>query len=123
MVLLGICLTIKDPEGYCFFGKFAFLCYGPVSEYFSETLLSKESKVTKLEDKKKMDRAAMLKETSAQADVNHDVGGSDCGMSIAMKASFGIMAQNEDDAVQCHHNMRWACENNAHACIGFKLVE
>jgi hypothetical protein len=108
MVLLGICLTIKDPEGYCFFGKFAFLCYGPVSEYFSETLLSKESKVTKLEDKKKMDRAAMLKETSAQADVNHDVGGSDCGMSIAMKASFGIMAQNEDDAVQRHHNMRWA---------------
>jgi len=55
-----------------------------------------------------MGRAAMLKETSAQADVNRDVGGSDRGMSLATKASFGFMAQNEDDAVQHHHNMRWA---------------
>ncbi len=30
--------SVKAPEGYCFFGKFAFLCYGPMSEYFSETL-------------------------------------------------------------------------------------
>jgi hypothetical protein len=50
----------------------------------------------------------MLKETSAQADVNRDVGGSDRGMSLATKASFGFMAQNEDDVVQRHHDMRWA---------------
>jgi len=61
-----------------------------------------------LEDKKKMGRAAMLKEISARADVNRDDGGSDRGMSLSTKASFGFMAQNEDDAVQRHHDMRWA---------------
>ena len=55
-----------------------------------------------------MGRAAMLKETSARADVNRNVGGSDRRMSLAMKASFGFMAQNEDDAVQHHHGMHWA---------------
>ena len=29
-------------------------------------------------------------------------------MSLATKASFGFMAQNEDEAVQRHHDMRWA---------------
>ena len=38
--------SVKALEGYCFFGKFAFLCYGPASEYFSETLSSKGSQVT-----------------------------------------------------------------------------
>ena len=56
--------SVKPPQGYCFFGKFAFLCYGPTSEYFSETLSSKGSQVTTLVDKKKMGRAAMLKETT-----------------------------------------------------------
>ena len=50
----------------------------------------------------------MLKETSAQADMNCDVGVSERGMSLATKASFGFMAQNEDDAVQRHQGMRWA---------------
>ena len=45
--------SVKAPKGYCFFGKFAFVCYGPMSEYFSETLSSKGSQVTKLEDKKR----------------------------------------------------------------------
>ena len=39
----------------------------------------------------------MLKETSARADVNRDVGGSDRGMSLATKASFRFMAQNDRD--------------------------
>ena len=39
--------------------------------------------------------------------MNRNVGGSDRGMSLATKASFGFMAQNEEDAVQRHHNMRW----------------
>ena len=34
--------------------------------------------------------------------MNRDVGGSDHGMSLATKASFGFMAQNKDDAVQLH---------------------
>jgi hypothetical protein len=29
-------------------------------------------------------------------------------MSFATKASFGFLAQNEDDDVQRHHDMRWA---------------
>ena len=34
--------------------------------------------------------------------MNHNDSGSDRGMSLATKASFGFMAQNEDDAVQHH---------------------
>ena len=96
------------PEGYIFFGKLAFLCLGPASDFFSKTLSSKGRQVTSIEDKKSMGRAAMLKEVTARAAVNRDVGGSDRGMSLATKASFGFMAQNEDDAVQRHHDMRWA---------------
>ena len=44
--------SVEASKGYCFFVKFAFLCYGPASEYFFKTLLSKGSQVTKLEDKK-----------------------------------------------------------------------
>jgi len=96
------------PEGYIFFGKLAFLCLGPASDFFSETLSSKGRQVTSVEDKKSMGRAAMLKEVTARAAVNRNVGGSDRGMSLATKASFGFMAQNEDDAVQRHRDMRWA---------------
>jgi hypothetical protein len=98
----------KTPEGYLFFGKLSFLCLGPASDFFSETLSSKGRQVTSVEDKKLMGRAAMLKEVTARAPVNRDVGGSDRGMSLATKARFGFMAQNEDDAVQRHRNMRWA---------------
>ena len=55
-----------------------------------------------------MGRTAMLKEVTARATVDRDVGGSDRGMSLATKASFGFMAQNEDDADQRHRDMRWA---------------
>ncbi len=55
-----------------------------------------------------MGRAAMLKERDARSTVNRNVGGSDRGMSLATKASFGFMAQNEDEAVQRHHDMCWA---------------
>ena len=96
------------PEGYLFFGKLSFLCLGPASDFFSETLSSKGKQVTSVEEKKSMGRAAMLKEVTARATVNRDVGGSDRGMSLATKASFGFMAQNEDDADQRHRDMRWA---------------
>ena len=96
------------PEGYLFFCELSFLCLGPASDFFSKTLSSKGRQVTSVEDKKSMGRAAMLKEVTDCATVNCDVGGSDRGMSLATKASFGFMAQNEDDAVQRHHDMRWA---------------
>jgi hypothetical protein len=50
----------------------------------------------------------MKKEISTQKFVERAVGGSDRGMSLATKVSFGFMAQNKDDAVQRHHDMRWA---------------
>ena len=65
------------PEGYLFFGKLSFLCLGPASDFFSETLSSKGRQVTSVEDKKSMGRAAMLKEVTDCTVVNHDVGGSD----------------------------------------------
>jgi hypothetical protein len=89
------------PEGYLFFGKLSFLCLGPASDFFSENLSSKGKQVTSVEEKKSMGHAAMLKEVTARTTVNHDVGGSDRGMSL-------FMAQNEDDADQRHRDMRWA---------------
>ena len=83
------------PEGYLFFGKLSFLCLGPASDFFSETLSSKGKQVTSVEEKKSMGRAAMLKEVTARATVNRDVGGSDRGMLIATKASFGFMAKTK----------------------------
>jgi len=83
---------VQAPEGYLFFGKLSFLCLGPASDFFSETLLSKGCQVTSVEDKKSMGRTAMLKEVAARATVNHNVCGSDRGMSLATKASFGFMA-------------------------------
>jgi hypothetical protein len=62
---------------------------------------------TLVEEKKMMGRGAMKKEISTRKSVECDVGGSDRGMSLATKASFGFMAQNKDDAVQRHHDMRW----------------
>ncbi len=100
--------SVDAPKDYIFFGKLAFICLGPASDFFSETLSSKGCQETSVENKKSMGRAAMLKEITARATVNRDVGGSDRGMSLATKASFGFMAQNEDDAEQRHHNMRWA---------------
>ena len=43
------------PEGYIFFGKLSFLCLGPASDFFSETLLSTGRQVTSVEDKKSME--------------------------------------------------------------------
>ena len=42
-----------------------------------------------------MGHAAMLKEVPAHATVNHNVGGSDHGMSLTTKASFGFMAHTK----------------------------
>ena len=96
------------PEGYLFFGELSFLCLGPASDFFSKTLSSKGRQVTLVEDKKSMGRAVMLKDVAARATENRVVGGSDRGMSLTTKASFGFMAQNEDDVVQRHRDMRWA---------------
>jgi hypothetical protein len=57
--------SVDAPKGYSFFGKLSFICLGPASEYYSETLSSTGSQVTSVEDKKSMGRAAMLKEVSA----------------------------------------------------------
>ncbi len=57
--------SVDAPKGYCFYGKLSFLCLGPASEYYSETLSSTGSQVTAVEDKKLMGRAVMLKEVAA----------------------------------------------------------
>jgi len=100
--------TLVAPEGYCFFGKLSFLCLGPSSSFYAETLSSTPRLPTSVDEKKLMGRAAMKKEITARKSTDRNVGGSDRGMSLATKASFGFMAQNEDDAVQRHRDMRWA---------------
>ena len=57
--------SVDAPKGYCFFGKLSFICLGPASEYYSETLSSMGSQVTAVEDKKLMGQAVMLKEVAA----------------------------------------------------------
>ena len=57
---------VQAPEGYLFFGKLSFLCLGPASDFFSETLWSKGKQVTSVEEKKSMGHTAMLKEVTAR---------------------------------------------------------
>jgi hypothetical protein len=100
--------SVVAPEGYCFFGKLSFLCLVPASAYYAKTLSSTPRQTTLVEEKKMMGRGAMKKEISTQKSVERNIGRSDRGMSLATKASFGFMAQNEDNAVQHHHDMHWA---------------
>ncbi len=97
---------ITAPGRYCNYGKLTFVCFGPTSKYFSATLSMGWDTGQAIEKKREGSRlrTAQRKLNKSRDDVNHDVGGSERGMSLEMKVSFGFMVQHKDEAEQKHHD-------------------
>ena len=87
------------------FGKLAFICLGPTTQHFSKVIRLGGSKFDDPVTKKKGSRAAMRKEEEKRNVVDRVVG-IDCGVSQQSQTTFGLMAQNEESAVQAHRDMR-----------------
>ena len=95
------------PDGYTWFGKYAFICFGPTRErvYFSATLALGGSSEN-LEERRAGGRNAMRKKERERENTNRVAGADERGMSIGVKISAGIIAQNEESAVQQDRNLR-----------------
>jgi hypothetical protein len=117
--------SIVAPDGYTWFGKFAFLCFGPTREkaYFAATLvLGGDSE--NLEQRKAGGRSTMRKNERERENANRAAGAEERGMNIGVKISAGIIAQNEESAVQQDRNLRVVAISKqidaARDLIGFK---
>jgi hypothetical protein len=98
--------TIVAPDGYTWFGKYAFICFGPTKEkvYFSATLVLGGSSEN-LEERKAGGRSTMCQMEHERENANRAAGGDERGISISVKISAGIIAQNEESAVQQDRNL------------------
>jgi hypothetical protein len=99
---------IAASDGYSWFGRYSFLCFGPVREkvYFSSTLARGGSTDMTVIERKACSRTAMRKNERERENVNRGAGGDGRGMNIGAKMSAGIIAQNEESAVQQDRNLR-----------------
>ncbi len=117
--------SIVAPDGYTWFGKYAFICFGPTREkvYFSGTLVLGGASEN-LEERKAGGRSTMRKKERERENANRTAGGDERGMSIGVKISAGIIAQNEESAMQQDHNLQVVSISKqieaAHDLIGFK---
>jgi hypothetical protein len=96
---------IAVPRGYTYIGKLAFICFGPASKYFSSTLAMGGQSKRSAEEKKEGSMRSIRKITKAQNDINREIG-MDRGMSMQAQMQCAFMAQNKDDAIQQHRDMR-----------------
>jgi hypothetical protein len=94
------------PEGFTYIGKLSFICFGPTSKFFASTLAmgGGQSNRTVVE-KKEGSRNAQRKVNTERANTDREVG-NDRGMTLNTRMQCAFMAQNEDDAVQRHRDMR-----------------
>jgi high-affinity K+ transport system ATPase subunit B len=83
----------------------AFICLGPTTQHFSKVIRLGGSKFDDPVTKKKGSRAAMRKEEEKRNVVDRVVG-IERGVSQQSQTTFGLMAQNEESAVQAHRDMR-----------------
>ncbi len=93
------------PQGYTYIGKLVFICFGPSSKYFTSTLAMGGQSKHSAEEKKEGSMRAIRKITKAQNDIDREIG-MDRGMSMQARMQCAFMAQNEDDAIQRHRDMR-----------------
>jgi hypothetical protein len=96
---------VVSPFGYSYDGKLAFICLGPTTQHFSKVIRLGGSKFDDPVTKKKGSRAAMRKEEEKRNVVDRVVG-IERGVSQQSQTTFGLMAQNEESAVQAHRDMR-----------------
>ena len=94
------------PEGYTYIGKISFICFGPTSKFFASTLAMGGQSDRTVEGKKEGSRKSQRKVNTERANTDREVGILDRGMTQAHRMQCAFMAQNEDDAVQRHRDMR-----------------
>ncbi len=90
---------IAAPSGYTYIGKLAFLCFGPMTEFFASTLAMGGQSKCSVEEKKDRLMRAMCKITKEQTDIKREIG-MDRGMTMQARMQCAFMAQNEDDTNQ-----------------------
>jgi hypothetical protein len=93
------------PEGFTYIGKLSFICFGPTSKFFASTLAMGGQSNRTVEEKKEGSRKAQRKVNTERANMDREVG-IDRGMTLNTRMQCAFMAQNEDDAVQRHRDMR-----------------
>jgi hypothetical protein len=96
---------IAAPRGYTYTGKLAFICFRPASKFFASTLAMGGQSERRAEEKKEGLMRAIHKITKEQTDINWEIG-INRGMSMQARMQCAFMAQNEDDAIQRHRDMR-----------------
>ena len=96
---------MTGPVGYSYTGKLAFLCFGPVSKFYSPILSTGGSMNLSIEERKKGSRANIRKIQKEKA-TSEWVTGNDRGITQQNRMQFGLMAQNEDSAAQAHRDLR-----------------
>jgi hypothetical protein len=96
---------IAAPRGYTYIGKLAFICFGPASKFFASTpAMGGQSKRSAEEEKEGLMRA-IHKITKEQTDINREIG-INRGMTMQAQMQCAFIAQNKDDVIQQHRDMR-----------------
>ena len=97
------------PDGFVWFGKFSFYCFGPAAEdkkYFSPTLKLGIMSGTSPESRRALGRLNQRKSAAVRDNANRNAGGDERGMSLNLKMSAGLIAQNEDVNAQQDRNLK-----------------
>jgi len=97
--------SVLASVGYCYTGKLAFLCFGPVSRFYSPILSTGGLRNLILDERKKGSRASIRKIQEEKAIIEH-VTGIGRGVTQQNSMQFGLMAQNKDSTAQAHRDMR-----------------
>jgi hypothetical protein len=116
---------VTVPLGYAYTGKSAFICFGPSSNYFSPSLKPGGASGMDKEERKNGGRASIRKMQQERTTINRAVC-IDRGISQQNRVTFGLMAQNEDNADQAHRDMRLAmimkCIDTTKKMIDWKMT-
>ena len=97
--------SVMAPEGFTYLGKLSFLCFGPTSKFFAATLAMGGQSNHTVAERKEGSRKAQRKVNTERADTDREVG-IDRGMTQNARMQCAFMAQNEDDAIQRHRDLR-----------------
>jgi hypothetical protein len=97
--------TVMALEGFTYLGKLSFLCFGPTSKFFAATLAMGGQSNRNVAERKEGSRKAQRKVNTERANTDREVG-IDGGMTMNAQMQCAFMAQNKDDAVQRHRDLR-----------------